>query len=80
MNLTELRVILADVFPRRPDQVTSWIESPNQHLGGCKPKDLVDCGHGLEVFALARALAGWPTQPAYPAATRDKSHTAEMPI
>lgn len=65
MSLTELRVILADAYPGRPELVESWIKSANPNLGGRTPETLVNSGGKDPVFAEARRLAGWPDQPIY---------------
>lgn len=67
MNLSDLRAILADAYPGRPDAIDAWIKTANTNLDGHSPEELMKSGTIAQVFTEARRIAGWPDQPNYSA-------------
>ncbi len=51
-----IREVLAVTY--LPDGIDLWMGSPNRHLGGATPEDLITCGRGKEVLAVAKRIDG----------------------
>lgn len=77
MSLSDLRVILADAYPGRPDAVEAWIKTANINLDGHSPEELMKDGGIAQVFTEARRIAGWPDQPVYSAGSVAQPRAAD---